>query len=571
MPIGDENIARGRRQRQPSQRRRFGRSSAFSPSSRAASTRSSASSVVTSSRVELLERAALDAGEPERLPVQRLLEDRAGVAGVAEALAAGRAGEDPLERLVRARAELVLVLGRQPARDLEQVVRRVVGEGDLAREAGAQAGVRVEEGAHQPRVAGDDDDEPVAVVLHPLQERLDRLGAEVEAPVPAAGRERVRLVDEEHAVERAPDRPIGLDRRLADVLADERGAVDLDEVSLLEQAHGAVHLGEQPGDGRLAGAGVAEEDEVLARRDLGQVVLLPPRLHLQEGEQRVHLLLDRLEPDEPVELRLQLGQRPRRRRLLAEAEQVLELRAGRPPQLVADAAGGVAEVLDRIRSARGGCTRDQRSSSARCSSATCCSSRATRSSRGVCVEPTLSTFVERIGSGSRAASSSPPPSSWRQRSWLWPGRRGSFSASSSAASASSALLDVLERAERVEPLDALLQLAGRLRRRAASARRAGRSATGRGRAPRRAGAGTWRRGCPGRWRAAPSLGARACRARPGSPPRRSRRRDRGSSPGCRRAGARSAKAGTGRASSAASRSGSRARGSRRRLRPRGER
>ena len=33
---------------------------------------------------------------------------------------------------------------------------------------------------------------------------------------------------------------------------------------------------------------------------------------------------------------------------------------------------------------------------------------------------------------------SPPPRSWPQRSWLWPGRRGSFSASSAADSASSA-------------------------------------------------------------------------------------------------------------------------------------
>ena len=113
-----------------------------------------------------------------------------------------------------------------------ELVGRVVRERDLAREARAQARVRVEEASHQPRVAGDDHDEAVAVVLHPLEQRLDRLGAEVLAPV-ARRRERVRLVDEEHAVERAADRAVGLDRGRADVLADERRAVDLDEVAPL--------------------------------------------------------------------------------------------------------------------------------------------------------------------------------------------------------------------------------------------------------------------------------------------------------------------------------------------------
>ena len=53
--------------------------------------------------VELGELGAFDRREPERLPVQRLLEDRPGEARVAEALAAARTGEDPLERLLRAR------------------------------------------------------------------------------------------------------------------------------------------------------------------------------------------------------------------------------------------------------------------------------------------------------------------------------------------------------------------------------------------------------------------------------------------------------------------------------------
>src|SRR6266511_4398238 len=171
-----------------------------------------------------------------------------------------------------------------------------------------QARVRLEKAAHQRRIAGDDHDEAVAMVLHPLQQRLDRLRAEV-LPARVAARERVRLVDEEHAVERALDRAVRLDRRRADVLADEPGAIYFDEMAALEQSHRAVHLREQARDRRLARARVAEEDEVLARRDLREPVLLPARLHLEERGQRTHLLLHRFEPDQRVELGLSVVER----------------------------------------------------------------------------------------------------------------------------------------------------------------------------------------------------------------------------------------------------------------------
>ena len=129
----------------------------------------------------------MPAGEPQRVRAQRLLEQRAREARVAEALAALRAVEDPSQRLDRALVEAVLAVGRELLRDRDELVGRVVRERDLAREARLQPGVRLEEAAHQRGIAGDDHDEPVAVILHPLEQRLDRLGAEV-----AASRRRAR-------------------------------------------------------------------------------------------------------------------------------------------------------------------------------------------------------------------------------------------------------------------------------------------------------------------------------------------------------------------------------------------
>jgi hypothetical protein len=106
------------------------------------------------------------------------------------------------------------------------------------------------------------------------------------------------------------DRAVRLDRRQPHVLADEAGAVDLDEVASPEEAHRPVHLREQAGDRRLASPRVAHEDEVLRGCDLREAVLLAPRLHLQERDEGVHLLLDGLEADERVELGLELLHAP---------------------------------------------------------------------------------------------------------------------------------------------------------------------------------------------------------------------------------------------------------------------
>ena len=72
-----------------------------------------------------------------------------------------------------------------PVDDQHQLVGRVVLELERLGEPGGQAGVGVQEVEHLVGVAGDDDGDLVAVVLHQLDQRVDRLLAEVGT---AAGR-----------------------------------------------------------------------------------------------------------------------------------------------------------------------------------------------------------------------------------------------------------------------------------------------------------------------------------------------------------------------------------------------
>ena len=68
---------------------------------------------------------------------------------------------------------------QHPLGDREQLAVVIVGEVDVMGDARAEAGVGLEEPVHLVGVAGEDDDEVVAVVLHHLQQDLDRLLAVV--------------------------------------------------------------------------------------------------------------------------------------------------------------------------------------------------------------------------------------------------------------------------------------------------------------------------------------------------------------------------------------------------------
>ena len=98
------------------------------------------------------------------------------------------------------------------------------------RDARGQAGVAAEELLHAVLVAGDDDDQIVAMVLHLLQQHLDRLLAVVTLVLRSI--QVVGLVDEQHSAHCALENLPRLRRGVTDVLADQIVTRDRDQVSL---------------------------------------------------------------------------------------------------------------------------------------------------------------------------------------------------------------------------------------------------------------------------------------------------------------------------------------------------
>ncbi len=198
---------------------------------------------------------------------------------VGEVAHGARVAELPVTRGVQAPRDLPQEVfeGRCPAQpecaqpaeqDGVQFGRFVVGEVDDVGDgyAAAQADVRGEEFLHLVRVAGRDQHESAAVVLHAREQRVDGLGAETAAP--RLGQP-VDLVDQQHPVEGPVHGPVGTDRRAADHTRHQVGDLRLHQVAAAQQTEVPVDLAHQPGDRGLAGAGIAREHQVgRARLDL---------------------------------------------------------------------------------------------------------------------------------------------------------------------------------------------------------------------------------------------------------------------------------------------------------------
>mmetsp|Transcript_3532 Transcript_3532/g.8857 ORF Transcript_3532/g.8857 Transcript_3532/m.8857 type:complete len:438 (-) Transcript_3532:45-1358(-) len=245
-----------------------------------------------------------------RLGVHLLDEEAAGLAhacavdSVAHRARVGEEGQRHalgdvlLEHRQRVGRKVVLELERHDLGDVDELVRLVVGEVDVVADAARHAGDVGEELVHPVLVAGERDDEVVALVLHHVEQDLDRL----LSVVLVVGRvvQVVGLVDEEDATEGLLDHLLGLGRSVPNVLPDQVIASGDNHTTVAAVAHALQDGAHLHRNGRLARAGRAGEAHV-KRGDRG----VKPELaaHLVDDQQRgdvAHALLDGLQADHLV-------------------------------------------------------------------------------------------------------------------------------------------------------------------------------------------------------------------------------------------------------------------------------
>src|SRR4051794_38453674 len=99
------------------------------------------------------------------------------------------------------------------------------------------------------------------MILHHLQQRLDRLMSEVISAA-SLWTERVGFVYKEDAAQGFCDHLFDLDGRLSDVARDQRRAIRLHQMPTTQNLERAINLRQQARDCRLACAGIAGKDQM---------------------------------------------------------------------------------------------------------------------------------------------------------------------------------------------------------------------------------------------------------------------------------------------------------------------
>ena len=179
---------------------------------------------------------------------------------------AGGAAVQRLTALIVAQQREGAALGKavalalcQHGGDVQQFIRSVVRELDLVGEAAGKAAVGGEEYFHLLGVARKDDHQLVPVILHALYKSVD--GFQPKAVLLAAV-QAVCLVNEQNAAQSTLDDAVGQRGGVTGVAPHKVGAGHLHQLPAPQRADGLEVLCHQPGNGGLAGAGVAGKDHV---------------------------------------------------------------------------------------------------------------------------------------------------------------------------------------------------------------------------------------------------------------------------------------------------------------------
>ena len=184
-------------------------------------------------------------------------------AGVAEVglLRSERLPDGCLQRVVGLVGEDILVALQQVAGNLHQLFGGVVVEVVAEGEASCQSRVGGEHDIHLLGITRKDDEHVGVGLGEDGEQRVEHTATEVFLII-RIGDKGVGLVDKEHVALGLLEDDLHVLFGLSDVLANEAGAVDGDDLALGEQPQRPVDLAKLAGNGGLTRSGVAREDAV---------------------------------------------------------------------------------------------------------------------------------------------------------------------------------------------------------------------------------------------------------------------------------------------------------------------
>ena len=191
----------------------------------------------------------------------------------------------------------IVILLQIQVEDPHEFVEGIVREFNVLVKPAPKAGIAVDELFHRPRVASDDHDQVIPVILHGFQDRVDGFLTEVFL----SGSQRVCLVDKQNSTQRFLDLLLGLQGSLPYIAGHKSGPVHLHQLSLRQDADLGIELGEDPGHRCLAGTGVSGEDQMKGYRHRLQPRILSCLLDPGKVRQLLHIMLDLLKADQGVE------------------------------------------------------------------------------------------------------------------------------------------------------------------------------------------------------------------------------------------------------------------------------
>src|SRR3982074_1501410 len=194
-------------------------------------------------------------------------------------------GLDPWRQLcLEAVRQCVLLLADHQLKDFAQFACVIGWKVDRLGEPARESRVARDEAMHFAGIAGNDDDQAIAIIFHVFEQRFD--GFPTEIAFPFGGGQAVGFIDEQNAIECGSTYVERLHGGLTDITPDQLASVGLNQMAFAKHAQRTIDIAERACHDRLSNAGRTGENHMPAGRGDGQILFPPPALDFEDSRCR---------------------------------------------------------------------------------------------------------------------------------------------------------------------------------------------------------------------------------------------------------------------------------------------